>query len=496
MSPIVVVRDLAYELANGRELFKNLSFALDPIPSALVGPNGIGKTSLARLLAGEIEPARGSIQRHGPIGIFAQREQPAAVTVAEFLAHDHPWSLTRERLLRNIDFEALCTALSGGQWTRVRLANSLQDGFLILDEPTNDLDREGREAVMDFLRSHTGGVLLISHDRECLELCQDILELSNVGLMKFGGNWSDYVEEKSRERARLTAALDQAKRERDASIADRIQQRERQEKRSRHASKAAARGGIPRIIAGGRKRQAQVSSGKLDVSTLKRSEAAVHKAREALSQVKVDPVMYADLLGHELPTQKLVAEASDFNVRLRHWIFPKDLDFVWRGNVRIALKGANGSGKSTLLRALLGATFEARGVLNRGSLVTLYLDQRGGTLDEDGTVLDNIRSVTTDDESVIRTGLARFLFAGDRVFQKIRDLSGGERVRAALARGLLGTQKPELMLLDEPTNNLDLANIEFLENVVAQFRGALIVVSHDRRFLENCGISAELVLDK
>jgi ATPase subunit of ABC transporter with duplicated ATPase domains len=496
MSPIVVVRDLAYELANGRELFQKLSFTLDPIRSALVGPNGIGKTSLARLLAGEIEPARGSIQRHGPVRIFAQREQPAPIAVAEFLAHDRQWSLTRERLLENIDHEALCTQLSGGQWTRVRLANALEDGFLILDEPTNDLDREGRAAVMEFLRSHGGGVLLISHDRQCLELCEDILELSNVGLMKFGGSWSEYVQEKSRERARLATALDQAKRERDAAIADRIEQRERQEKRNRHASKAAARGGIPRIIAGGRKRQAQVSSGKLDVSTLKRSEAAVDRAREALGQLKVDPVMYADLLGHELPTQKLIAEARGFNVRLGDWIFPRDLEFAWRGNVRIALQGVNGSGKSTLLRALMGVSFETRGVLNRGSLVTLYLDQRGSVLDENATVLDNIRRVTTDNESAIRTGLARFLFAGDTVFQKVRDLSGGERVRAALARGLLGTHKPELMLLDEPTNNLDLANIEFLENVITQFPGALIVVSHDQRFLENCGIGAELALEK
>ncbi|HEY0685411.1 MAG TPA: ATP-binding cassette domain-containing protein [Steroidobacter sp.] len=494
MSPIVVVRDVAYELANGRELFKNLSFPLSAVRSALVGPNGVGKTTLARLIAGELEPTHGSIQRHGPVKVFAQRQQPQAITVAEFLADRHEWSLTRERLLANIDRQALCTQLSGGQWTRVRLAQALEDGFLILDEPTNDLDRDGREAVRQFLQAHTGGVLLISHDRECLELCDDILELSNTGLMKFGGNWHDYVIEKERERTRLTSALDQAKRERDAAIEHRFEQRERQEKRNRRGVKAAARGDIPRIVAGGRKRQAQVTSGKRDTALVNRAEAAVHKAREALSQVKVDPVMYADLLGHELPAQKLVAEADGFNIRFNDWIFATDVDFAWRGNVRIALKGANGSGKSTLLKALMGTLFETRGHLNRGNLVTLYLDQRGSVLDEDASVLDNIRAVSADNESGIRNDLARFLFAGDAVFQKVRDLSGGERVRAALARGLLGTQKPELMLLDEPTNNLDLANIEFLENVVAQFHGALIVVSHDQRFLDNCGIDAEFVL--
>lgn len=494
MHSVIVARDVAYELANGRELFKNLSFALSPIRSALVGPNGVGKTSLARLIAGEIEPSRGSIQRHGAVKVFEQREQPERITVAEFLANDEHWSLTRERLLSNIDYEALCTELSGGQWTRVRLAHALDDGFLILDEPTNNLDREGREAVVDFLRSHTGGVLLISHDRECLELSEDILELSNVGLMKFGGNWSAYVEERSRERERLASALDQAKRERDAAVANRIELRERQEKRNRHASKVAARGGVPKIILGGRKRQAQVSSGKVDVSTLKRCEDSVLEAHTALSRVKVDPVMYADLLGHELPAQKLIAEASGFNVRLHDWVFANDLDFAWRGSARIALKGANGSGKSTLLRALTGAPFETRGTLKCGSLVTLYLDQHGSVLDENATVLDNIRAVSADSESGMRNDLARFLFAGDKVFQKVSELSGGERVRAAMARGLLGTKPPDLILLDEPTNNLDLANIEFLENVIAQFRGALIVISHDLRFLESCGVSQELTI--
>ena len=494
MSPIVVVRDVAYELANGRELFQNLNFSLNAVRSALVGPNGVGKTTLARLIAGEVEPTHGSIQRQGPVKIFAQRQQPQPITVAEFLADYHEWSLTRERLLANIDDQTLCTQLSGGQWTRVRLARALDDAFLILDEPTNDLDRDGREAVRQFLQAHTGGALLISHDRECLELCDDILELSNTGLMKFGGNWRDYAVEKERERARLTSALDQAKRERDAAIEHRFEQRERQEKRNRRGTKAAARGDIPRIIAGGRKRQAQVTSGKRDSGLVQRAEAAVHKARDALSQMKVDPVMYADLLGHELPAQKLVAEAQGFNIRFNDWLFRNDLDFAWRGNVRIALKGANGSGKSSLLKALMDAPFETRGQLSRGNLVTLYLDQRGSGLNDDASVLDNIRAVSADNETGIRNDLARFLFAGDAVFQQVGELSGGERVRAALARGLLGTQKPELMLLDEPTNNLDLANIEFLENVVAQFRGALIVVSHDQRFLENCDVSDEYEL--
>lgn len=489
MSPVIVARDVAYEFSNGRELFKSQSFSLNASRAGLVGPNGVGKTCLARLLAGELEPSRGVIQRQGAVTLFAQREPPEPVAVADYLASVEQWSLTRERLLANIDQQALCTTLSGGQWMRVRLARVLDDGFLILDEPTNDLDRDGREAVFEFLRAHAGGVLLISHDREALELCEEILELSNLGLMKFGGSWSNYAIEKDRERSRLGATLDQAKRERDAAVAHRFEQQARQDKRNRRGQAAAARGGIPRILAGGRQRAAQATTGKRDVALVERADAAVKSAQEAFENLKVDPVMYADLMGQELPSQKLIAEARGFNIRFDDWLYPHDLDFSWRGNVRMALQGPNGSGKSSLLKTLAGAPLTTRGDLNRGQLVTLYIDQRCSVLDDTLSVLDNVRSVASGSESEIRTHLARFLFTRDTVFQKASSLSGGERLRATLARGLLSTHKPELLLLDEPTNNLDLVNIEFLETLVSEFRGALIVVSHDRTFLEHCRVT-------
>ena len=494
MSPVIVARDVAYELPNGRELFKQLNFSLTATRSALVGANGSGKTCLARLLAGDLEPTGGTIQRHGALSLFAQREPAAPIPVSDYLASVDQWSLTRDRLLANIDQHALCTTLSGGQWMRVRLARALDDGFLILDEPTNDLDREGRQAVFQFLRAHTGGVLLISHDRETLELCDEILELSNLGLMKFGGSWPEYVAEKDRERIRLGAALEQAKRERDAAVVHRVEQLARQEKRNRRGQAAAARGGIPRILAGGRKRLAQVTTGKRDVALVERAEAAVSKAHEAFADLKIEPVMYADLLGQELHSQKLIAEAHGFNIRYHDWLYPQDLDFSWRGNARLALRGPNGSGKSTLLRTLAGAEATTRGALNRGQLVTLYIDQRCSVLDDTLSILENVRCVASGSESEIRTHLARFLFTRDSVFQKAGALSGGERLRATLARSLLATHRPELLLLDEPTNNLDLVNIEFLERLIREFRGALIVVSHDLRFLESCGVTSQFEL--
>ena len=500
MSAILIAHSVSYVFPNGRELFQDLSFSLEARLTALVGPNGAGKTCLAKLLASEIEPTSGVVHRHGPVIYFPQRQEPADITVTEFLADEYEWSLHRERLLRDIDRQAICTSLSGGEWMRVRLARVFGRGFLILDEPTNDLDRQGRNAVIAFLHQHKTGALLISHDRECLELCGEIVELSTysaplrTSLARYGDGWSAYVDAKEQERERLSLALERAKREREAAIAERHEHIARQERRNRRGAQSSLRGGAPKILLGARERRAQATTGKLNVESLQKAERSIRQAHEALSELKIDPVMYADLIGREIPEQRLVAEAIGFNVYFGDWLYARDLDFAWRGNVRIALRGDNGCGKSTLIKAMLGATFATRGRLRCGDLVTLYIDQRCAALDEDSSVLDNVRAAATASDSDLRADLARFLFTKETVFQRVRELSGGERLRAALARGYLAAQQPELLILDEPTNNLDLANTEFLEQLVRRFCGAVIVVSHDERFVENCGMEQQLEL--
>jgi ATPase subunit of ABC transporter with duplicated ATPase domains len=494
MNSIVTVSGVAFELPNGRFLLQNLYFSLETQITALVGPNGVGKTCLAQLLSGELEPTEGTIRRSGSLTFFHQRESPPAVSVAEYLALEYVWSQLGDELLGGIQQESLCSQLSGGQWMRVRLARHLNDQFLILDEPTNDLDREARQALLRFLQERCGGTLLISHDRECLQLCQEVLELSNRGLTKFGGSWNDYEEFRSQERQHLQANLIHAKKHRDHVHAQRQERKAQQEKRNRRGAEAAARGGMPKILLGARKRQAQTTTGGIDSSTLEKAQSAASDAFEAYQDLKIDPVMFANFQGQEIPTQKLVAEANQFNIRFAGWIYAHDLNFHWRGPLRLALKGPNGSGKSTLLKALMGQPLESRGFLRKGDLETLYIDQQCSVLDDSKSIFENIREVSSATESEIRNGLAQFLFTKDSVFQKVESLSGGERLRAALARGFLSLRRPELLFLDEPTNNLDLVNIEFLENLLKEFRGALIVISHDDIFLRKSQIFQELIL--
>jgi ATPase subunit of ABC transporter with duplicated ATPase domains len=488
MNSVASAIAVSFEFANGHELFQNLNFSLGPHISGLVGPNGVGKTSLARILAGELQPTAGVVRRHSAVTYFQQRLEPPSIEVQEFLGPDLEWSQHTHQLLEGIPLEALCTTLSGGEWMRVRLACRLDDQFLILDEPTNDLDRESRQVLLRFLSEHSAGVLLISHDRECLSLCQEILELSNQGLSKFGGDWSTYLEFKRQERRALDRALEVAKHDRTKAQEERVELRTRQEKRNREGTKAAARGGLPKILLGARKRKAQATTGKVNVETFERVHNAVTFAHEALSDLKTDPVMYASFQGLAIPAQKLVAEAQAYNIHFKNWLYENDLNFRWRGNVRIAIKGANGSGKSTLLKAILGGSFVTRGELKRTDIKTVFVDQRCDELADSLTVFENVRETSTLSESEIRNGLAKFLFQKETALQMVSELSGGERLRAALAKAFLATDKPELLILDEPTNNLDLANIEFLENLVRQFRGALIAISHDEVFLGNCGI--------
>jgi ATPase subunit of ABC transporter with duplicated ATPase domains len=489
MSAVIVARGVSYEFPNGRPLFTDLNITLEDTLTALVGSNATGKSTLAALLAGQQRPTRGSISARRPVNVLRQREPAPALPLEDYLtAKDYEWSRCGERLLANVDRRRPCSALSGGQWMRVRLACALRGRFVILDEPTNDLDSDGRQAVQDFMGQQTHGVLLISHDRGCLQLCQEILELSNQGLTRYGAGWNAYLEAKEKEQERLSADLELAKRQRDAALTHRTHLQARQERRNRRGADTAARGGMPKILSGARKRRAEINSGRLDVATMARAKKHVREAHEALAATKMEPVMYANLMGSGIPTQKLVAEADRFNVRFADWLYPDDLNFTWRGNVRIGLTGPNGSGKSTLLRALLGdSSLQTRGRLRRADLATLYVDQGCDLLDERLSVIENIQAVSRGSDTEIRNDLAKFLFAAETVFQPAAQLSGGERLRAALARGFLGVRHPELLLLDEPTNNLDLANLSFLERFLRLFPGALLIVSHDEMFLKNCG---------
>lgn len=493
MTVLLVAHGVTYDLCTGRRLFDRLDFSLPPGITGLVGVNGVGKSCLARILAGALQPTAGHVRRVGEVRLLAQRVHPGSVTVTQYLG-DPVKSRAGLALLAGVDLKSPCNALSGGQWMRVRLARVFADQLLILDEPTNDLDSDARRIVMEFLRERHGATLLISHDRECLELCQQILELSNHGIERYDGGWSAYQAVRAAEGGRRHEALARARRDRDVQRMKETEAVQLRQRQLQHARSNAAHAGLPKISLGLRKRNAQATTGRKSRLATRMTEDAVQKAGAAFDALKIQPIMYAGITGTEPPAQKVVAEASGFNVFRGRWVYPQDLDFCWRGSQRVAIQGSNGSGKSTLLQAICGASQNTRGLLRRGELGSVFLDQHHSVLCDEHSVLQCVAEVCVREEGELRNALAQFLFRGDSVHQQVGTLSGGERLRLALARTFLQAGSPELMLLDEPTNNLDAMNVEFLEELIRGFRGALVIVSHDARFLQRCGVTQEYVL--
>ncbi len=355
------------------------------------------------------------------------------------------------------------------------------------------------DSVYDFLKQTRRSVLVISHDRELLEHVDVIFELSNVGLTVFGGNWEFYKAESGAERDRLFEGLDQTKRAAKKSKQDRIIKLERQEKRTRDGKKAALRTGVDKAIQGDMKRKAQRTQGRLNVETEKAINSRVADAQRASGSLKVNNIIYAEFPKTFLPSNRLVFEAKEFNFKYSgaEYLWKDDVSYGLKGRSRLRLIGENGSGKSTLLNLITGfkkLQGESRGDLRLGDVSFGLLDQSFSILESDRSILENIQGVTQTPIGEIRNFLAQFLFRGDGVNQIVATLSGGEKMRAALAKILLQDPPPQLLILDEPTNNLDIGNIEFLEAAIKKFEGAMVIVCHDTRFVENLKVTDELKL--
>jgi ATPase subunit of ABC transporter with duplicated ATPase domains len=501
----VSFQDVGFEWPNGQTQFDDISFTLNQRRYGLVGPNGVGKSTLARLIIGELSPSKGRRLVDGEVTYFAQFEATPNCTIEEHLA-DSVTSFQRWlfEFISSIPSERSCASLSGGEWCRVRLAKAAatKPELLILDEPTNHLDRDGREALREFVVHYESGLLLISHDRELLDQVDEILELTPNKVSVYGGGWQSYETARNEERTRLERELERAKTMRDQAKRERIRKKEAQEKRQHRGAKEAARGGMPKILMGARKRRAQETGGRIDAETQEIAQAAVTEAWQAYEKLKFDPLMYAKVPQIKIADQQLIAEASEFNLQFEgagSWLWKTHVSFVWRGPVRIAVRGANGSGKSTFLRHLCGIRpiwNQEHGFLRTGSVRLAHLDQTYVLLKNELTVLECARELLAFDEAELRGKLATFLFQGNAVYKKVVSLSGGERLRLSLALLLLQHEVPHALVLDEPTNNLDLANLEFLEELLAAFTGALIVTSHDQWFLDRLSLTDELIFSR
>ncbi|WP_130797238.1 ABC-F family ATP-binding cassette domain-containing protein [Streptomyces otsuchiensis] len=516
---------LTYRWPDGTTVLDGLSLTVGRGRNGLVGANGTGKSTLLRLLAGELTPAGGSVTVTGSLAYLPQNvtldtalcvdealgiaQRRAAlraiesgdVDVRHFETVGDDWDVeerARATLgslgLGHIGLDRSVGEMSGGETVLLRLAALLlaRPDVLLLDEPTNNLDLFARRRLYEAVDSWRSGVLIVvSHDRELLERVDRIAELRSGSVTWYGGGWSAYEEA-------VAAQQETAERLLRAADADvKRQKRELEEsrikiaRRERNSRKMDVERRAPRIVAGARKRAAQESAGKLRGLHEDRLDEARERREDAADAVRNDAEIKVSLPHTAVPAGRTVLTAE--GLRLAHGRL-REGTFQMHGPERIALVGRNGAGKTTLLRTLTGE-LEPAGGQARVRVPWRFLPQRLDVLDEELSIAENVaRMAPGISENEIRSQLARFLFRGARAAQPAGTLSGGERFRAALAATMLAAPAPQLLLLDEPTNNLDVASVRQLASALESYEGALLIAGHDLAFLESVGVTRWLLV--
>jgi ATPase subunit of ABC transporter with duplicated ATPase domains len=524
MAASITLSDLAYATPDGRPLFSGLGLTFGPARTGLVGRNGVGKTTLLKLISGELRPRAGRVTvggRHAVLrqtvrvdpdetvaGLFGVTDALAALGRAERgeatddELPDVDWTLEARvaaalgRIGLDVPADTRLAALSGGQRTRAGLAALVfaDPDFLLLDEPTNDLDRDGRQAVLDLLGGWRSGAIVVSHDRELLDAMDEIVELTTLGTTRYGGNWTAYRELKARELAAARRTLADA--EKRVADADRTAQEavERQARRSGAGRRKGLNGGTPRIVLGTLKDRAEDTTGVNARLAERLRGQASDVAAAARERVEVLQPLTVKLPPTHLPAGKAVLRIDGATAGYEPGRpVLRALSFEVVGPERVAVTGPNGSGKTTLLSLVTGRLSPWEGT---AEVMTAFavLDQQVGVLDPASSVRDNFRRLNPrSDEQTCRSALAKFLFRADAALQAVGTLSGGQRLRAGLAC-VLGVAPPPLLILDEPTNHLDVDSIEAVEAGLRAYDGALLVVSHDEAFLEAVGVTRRLEL--
>ena len=525
------LHNITYAHPNKDVLFDNITLTINRQDKiALIGNNGAGKSTLLKILAAQLQPLSGTVKADTrPYYIPQLFGQFNDYTIAQALQIEHKLQALKEILggnvteanmtlldddwgieerckealshwaLDHLDLSQKMDTLSGGQKTKVFLAGIAihRPQVVLLDEPSNHLDLQSRTILYDYIRSTSNTLVVVSHDRTLLNLLNTVYELSKKGVTVYGGNYDFYKEQKAIEAHALQEELKSTEKAlRKAKEVER-ETMERQQKLDARGKKKQEQAGIPTIAMNTLRNNAEKSTSRIKDVHAEKVGSITRELNQMRKELPDKDKMKIGFDDSALHAGKILITAKEINYGYGSTLlWPQPLSFQLTSGQRLAIKGGNGSGKTTLIQLMLGLLQPSTGTLQRADVKAIYMDQDYSLIRDDRSVYEQAQQFNTGhlQEHEVKSRLTHFLFTKDYWDKPCAALSGGEKMRLILCCLTIDSQAPDMIILDEPTNNLDIQNTEILTEAVNEYKGTVIVVSHDTYFLEQIGVEEAMVL--
>ncbi|HKG07914.1 MAG TPA: ABC-F family ATP-binding cassette domain-containing protein [Pedobacter sp.] len=519
---MLILQGVTYIHPNRDLLFADINLIINKQDKiALIGNNGAGKSTILKILSAELLPSAGMVKAEARpyyvpqiFGQFNDYTVAAAlqigdklqalneileghVTDANMTILDDDWAI-EERCkeafnywkLEGLDLNQKMQTLSGGQKTKVFLAGILihRPQVVLMDEPSNHLDKFSRDILYHYIKTTKNTLVVVSHDRTLLNLLHTVCELGKRGITVYGGNYDFYVSQKAVEAEALNQDVkSKEKLLRKARETER-EALERQQKLDARGKRKQEKAGLPTISMNTLKNNAEKSTSRMKDVHAEKVGSISHELSQLRREVPDKDKMKIDFDNSGLHKGKILITFSDVNFRYgSQMLWKQGMSFQIASGERIVIEGLNGSGKTTLIKLILGKLQPATGSIDRAGLKTIYIDQDYSLIDNQLSVYDQVQQFNSGvlQEHEVKIRLNRFLFPAEYWDKPCEALSGGEKMRLMLCSLAVSNQAPDLIVLDEPTNNLDIQNTEILTAAIQEYQGTLLVVSHDEYFLKS-----------